>query len=193
VQDITWQDVQARRKQFELTPEEETLLNTPALATYNPEYVDRTDPNYRSALAEAVALDESLDAPVNNWEKWNAFLNMQSSQSDPLSQMTTMASLSPNTTPQQKEAANTMYQLFAPQGDDYTYHGLNFAAYGGKVNKFDDGGFSDLPEQRAYRRAVNLNAPYNNYEDAVDLEDSIALRLKKFFDRGISNCTLTAS
>lgn len=193
MQDVTWQDVQARRKQFELTPEEETLLNTPALATYNPEYVDRTDPNYRSALAEAVALDESLDAPVNNWEKWNAFLNMQSSQSDPLSQMTTMASLSPNTTPQQKEAANTMYQLFAPQGDDYTYHGLNFAAYGGKVNKFDDGGFSNLPEQRAYRRAVNLNAPYNNYEDAVDLEDSIALRLKKFFDRGISNCTLTAS
>jgi len=107
--------------------------------------------------------------------------------------MTTMASLSPKTTPEQKEAASTMYQLFAPQNGDYSYHGLNFAAYGGKVNRFDDGGFSDLPEQRAYRRAVNLKAPYTNYEDAIDMDDSIMLRLKKFFDKGVSNCTLTAS
>ena len=104
-----------------------------------------------------------------------------------------MASLSPKTTPEQKEAASTMYQLFAPQNGDYSYHGLNFAAYGGKVNRFDDGGFSDLPEQRAYRRAVNLKAPYTNYEDAIDMDDSIMLRLKKFFDKGVSNCTLTAS
>ena len=62
-----------------------------------------------------------------------------------------------------------------------------------KVNRFDDGGFSDLPEQRAYRRAVNLKAPYTNYEDAIDMDDSIMLRLKKFFDKGVSNCTLTAS
>lgn len=31
-----------------------------------------------------------------------------------------------------------MYQLFAPYEDGgYLYHGLNLAAYGGKVNKFD--------------------------------------------------------
>jgi hypothetical protein len=47
--------------------------------------VDRNDPNYRSALADAVALDESLDTPANNWAKWNAFLSMQSGQSDPIS------------------------------------------------------------------------------------------------------------
>lgn len=187
MQDVTWSDVQERKQQFELTPEEETLLGTSALATYNPEYVDRNDLNYRSALADAVALDESLDesldTPANNWAKWNAFLSMQSGQSDPVSSYSAI---------QQKEEPS-LYQLFAPQGDDYMYHGLNFAAYGGKVNKFDDGGFSDLPEQRAYRRAVNLKVPYTNYEDAVDMDDSIMLRLKKFLDKGVSNCTLTAS
>lgn len=166
MQDVTWQDVQARRKQFELTPEEETLLNTPALATYNPEYVDRTDPNYRSTLAEAVALDvaldESLDAPVNNWEKWNAFLNMQSSQSDPLSQMTMMASLSPNTTSQQKEAANWLFNMTGDGGQ--LYHGLNFAAYGGKVNKFDDAGriitLADLPREYVQKYGhINVVTP----------------------------------
>ena len=183
MQDVTWDDVQARKQQFELTPEEETLLSTSALGTYNPEYVDRNDPNYRSTLADAVTLDESLDTPANNWAKWNAFLSMQSGQSDPISSYSAI---------QQKEEPS-LYQLFAPQVDDYMYHGLNFAAYGGKINKFDDGGFSDLPEQRAYRRAVNLKAPYTNYEDAVDMDDSVMLRLKKFFDKGVSNCTLTAS
>jgi hypothetical protein len=70
---------------------------------------------------------------------------------------------------------------------------LNFAAYGGKINKFNDGGFSYLPEQKAAVRAANLTAPYSNYEDAVDMTDSLALRIKKFFDKGVSNCTLTAS
>ena len=59
-----------------------------------------------------------------------------SSQDDPLGWMTMMVLLSPNTAPKQKEAASTMYQLFAPQDGDYSYHGLNFAAYGGKVNRF---------------------------------------------------------
>lgn len=50
MQDVTWEDVQARRRRTELTPEEEALLNTSALKTLNPEYVDRNDPAYISAL-----------------------------------------------------------------------------------------------------------------------------------------------
>ena len=110
-----------------------------------------------------------------------------SSQDDPLGWMTTMASLSPNTTPQQKEAASTMYQLFAPQDGDYSYHGLNFAAYGGKVNRLDDGGrtitIGELPE--AYVRAhgnmpvvtpagnrTTLSDAYKNYNQTpVNTDD----------------------
>lgn len=120
--------------------EEERLLDTPALAFYNPEYEDTQAPDYKpSALQEATRLDESLwRNSANGWALYNQFANMQqgTSQDDPLGWMTMMASLSPNTTSQQKEAASTMYQLFAPQDGDYSYHGLNFAAYGGKVNRF---------------------------------------------------------
>ena len=42
-----------------------------------------------------------------------------------------------------------MYQLFAPQDGNYMYHGLNFAAYGGKVNKFDGYGDSHLNAVRS--------------------------------------------
>lgn len=42
-----------------------------------------------------------------------------------------------------------MYQLFAPQDGDYSYHGLNFAAYGGKVNRFDGYGDSHLNAVRS--------------------------------------------
>lgn len=134
------------------TEEDQRLLDTPALAIVNPEYEDTQAPDYKpSALQESIKLDESLwRNPANGWSLYNQFANMQqgSSQDDPLGWMTTMASLSPKTTPEQKEAASTMYQLFAPQDGDYSYHGLNFAAYGGKVNRFGLGGDeqSVLPE-----------------------------------------------
>ena len=135
------------------TEEDQRLLDTPVLAIVNPEYEDTQAPDYKpSALQESIKLDESLwNNPANNWALYNQFANMQqgSSQDDPLSWMTTMASLSPNTTPEQKEAASTMYQLFAPQDGDYSYHGLNFAAYGGKVNRFDGYGNSHLNAVRS--------------------------------------------
>lgn len=110
-----------------------------------------------------------------------------------MSWMTMMASINPNTTTEQRQAADTMYQLFAPTDGDYNYTGLNFASYGGSINKFEDGGFYNTPEQRALARSMQATKPYNNYEQAVDMEDSPWLRLKKFIDRGVSNCTLTAS
>jgi hypothetical protein len=56
---------------------------------------------------------------------------------------------SPRVTPQQRETAG-MYQLFNMTGDGgQLYHGLNFAAYGGKVNKFDGYGDSHLNAVRS--------------------------------------------
>lgn len=58
--------------------------------------------------------------------------------------------ISPKTTPQQRNAAN-LYQLFNMADDGgQLYHGLNFAAYEDKVNRFDGGGrtitIGELPE-----------------------------------------------
>ena len=80
-----------------------------------------------------------------------------------------MASLSPKAQPVQREASDTPYQLFAPVGDDFLYHGLNFAAYGGKVNRFDGYGNShmetanaQLPYSRTFNTARDATA-YLNY------------------------------
>jgi len=53
--------------------------------------------------------------------------------------------------------------------------------------------YNSLPEERVYQRAVGLTTPYSNYEDAIDMEDGVMLRLKQALDKGVSNCTLTAS
>ena len=62
-----------------------------------------------------------------------------------------------------------------------------------ETNKFDDGGFYKLPEWKAWYRSMNTNIPYSNYEDAIDMDDSLALKIKKALDKGVSNCTLTVS
>ena len=40
---------------------------------------------------------------------------------------------------------------------------------------------------------MNTDTPYSNYEDAIDMDDSLALKIKKALDKGVSNCTLTVS
>lgn len=124
---------------------------------------------------------------------FNTLLNPSSQGQDSFDWLASMTSVSPKITPEQKQALSN-YQLFNMSGDGgQLYHGLNFAAYSSGANRFDDGGFYNTPEQKALARARNLKSPYTNYEDAVDMDDSIWLRLKKAFDKGVSNCTLTVS
>ena len=65
------------------------------------------------------------------------------------------------------------YQLFAPVGDDYLYHGLNFAAYGGKVNRFDDGGgkYNDTFMNEMGLRWVPANQVLGDYREDVMKHD----------------------
>ncbi len=82
----------------------------------------------------------------------------------------------PNSTPEQQQAANWHFNMAGNGGQ--LYHGLNFAAYGGKVNRFDDGDrtktIGELPE--AYVRThgnmpvvtpagkrTTLSGAYKNY------------------------------
>jgi hypothetical protein len=102
-QDITWQDVQERKKQFELTPEEETLLNTPIQPMHNVEYTDWSNPNVqRSDFAKQFELNSALDIPENRLALLGAFTDLQNSgsQSDNYNWFKTMLSLSPNVSPQ---------------------------------------------------------------------------------------------
>jgi hypothetical protein len=72
MQNLTWVDYQAKnqplfQQSLQLTPQEETLLDTPALAFYNPEYEDTQAPNYKpSALQEAIKLDDNVWRDSNN-------------------------------------------------------------------------------------------------------------------------------
>lgn len=91
-------------------------------------------------------------------------------------------------------------------GNGYYYPYYESLAYGGEVNKFGDGGpliqvankfgdggFYKLPEWKAWYRSMNTDTPYSNYEDAIDMDDSLALKIKQALDKGVSNCTLTVS
>lgn len=134
MQDVTWADVQTKKKQFELTPEEERLANTPTQTIFRPEYEDRNYPNYKeSPLMSSIKLNPDLDKNIN---MWNMFISMQEepSQDDQDNWINMLMAAKAKPTTAQQEPVNW---LFAPQGNDYMYHGLNFAAYGGKVNKFD--------------------------------------------------------
>jgi len=61
------------------TEADQRLLDTPALAFYNPEYEDRQSPIYKeSSLEEAIKLDDSLwKNPANGWALYNQFVNAQ--------------------------------------------------------------------------------------------------------------------
>ena len=113
IQDVTWEDVQARKQQTELTPEEEALLKRSPVYTYDLDY--EYDPN-KSRLAKAVELDHSLDEenPARNWALLASLFNDEQNKSDdPLGWMSMMASLAPKPTVKEKRVTPT-YQLFAP-------------------------------------------------------------------------------
>lgn len=204
MQDVTWEDVQARRQRMELTPEEEALLNSKPSTVFNPEYDDE---NQESEFARQFALNETLDrepSPMEKWQMFNSMLTPSQGQ-DSFDWLTSVASMSPSVSPEQKQALSN-YQLFNMSGDGgQLYHGLSFAAYGGKVNRFDDGGYETQQEKilnRAKQR-IDEGYVYNNYEDGVDasLKSKIiapwtrfASNLKSIRIPALgSNCTLNAS
>jgi len=142
---ITWDDVQTRRKRFELTPEEEALLNSTPNTMFNVNYTDWDNPSNSKTFEEAYApfaLDESLykqDNLVDAWNRYTALQNLGSSssqESDPLSFVLNLSAISPKAT-SDKQTMDAMDQFLAVTSGGFD--GINFAAYGGKVNKFGEG------------------------------------------------------
>lgn len=80
-----------------------------------------------------------------------------------------MASLNSKHVHPYKETAKP-FQLFAPQGDDYLYHGLNFAAYGGPLAKTANNLFYPGGDMLLKNNAVNPLMQYvygPEYEEIV--------------------------
>lgn len=60
-----------------------------------------------------------------------------------------------------------------------------------ELNVFDDGGLAI--EELALQRATKATAPKANYHQAIDFVYSPVSAMKMAYDKGVSNCTLTAS
>jgi hypothetical protein len=81
MQDVTWSDVQTRKKRFELTPEEERLYNSKPTLFYNADYVNWNDHTNQKTFEQAYApyaLNSELDNNYSNgWALYNSLLQSQ--------------------------------------------------------------------------------------------------------------------
>lgn len=68
----------------------------------------------------------------------------------------------------------------------------NSKSCGGRINKFEVGGEPSI-EELALQRATKATAPKANYHQAIDFVYGPVSAMKMAYDKGVSNCTLTAS
>ena len=71
-------------------------------------------------------------------------------------------------------------------------NGIPLYKNGGRINKFEVGGEPSI-EELALQRATKATAPKANYHQAIDFVYGPISAMKMAYDKGVSNCTLTAS